>query len=325
MAYALCYAYLPVNTTSDDNDAHDSMHLQTYQLTPVHPTCIVYILAHDGVFSSTEQQLLACHILQDTITDKDIPATNPTNYTLDCPPEFRSILQSFSASDLHKEYPLVHVHNRPLTREYLPASFFFHRYTGYRFAWLIEDDVRYTGAHWGIMLNTLLHASAGALLDVNITEFHTGLGMCPNKSVQPPDLVILGHRYAGDEVLEAALVTPESRIRDASQFHLRYFKKANSVFFGISNLYQKLLHHHSVHGNAAYVEDFLLSLALEEKLNVSLVNFADWGGNSISCCGPFGLKYYTNWYIEKDCRYYTLVHPIKNKNESVWGPTLTEF
>ena len=45
-------------------------------------------------------------------------------------------------------------------------------------------------------------------------------------------------------------------------------------------------------GNGGYIEEFMASLAAEEKLDVVSMPFAEWEGQSWHCCMDAGTKYY---------------------------------
>lgn len=259
--------------------------------------------------------------LQDTTVGRAEASANPTTYILDTPREFRPILQTFTALEVHNEYPLVHVYNEPLSREYLPVSLFFQLSPGYKFAWVVENDVRYTGADWGVLLNTLLNTAAHSLGGRDVAEFHPDLAALPNDSVKLPDLILIGRELVPAEVP----MTDQFLPRDVSNWRLRNFRGTFTNLLGMSRLYLDTLHEHSVDGNGGFIEDFVLSLALDEKLDIATVTFPEWGGNSIHCCTRWGTDYYEDWYLSGQCRYFGLVHPVKNDNQTIWGTPASDF
>ena len=148
--------------------------------------------------------LIASGGLQDTSSDAPDSNARPTNFILDCPEEVRSIVRTFTAATVHGAYPLLHKFDDPHLRDYLTYLTFLRRYPGYKFAWVLESDVRYTGPDWGSLLNSMLNIAAASLMGTNFQDFDSSLATLPASDVELPDLVLMSHQEIPSESLSQA-------------------------------------------------------------------------------------------------------------------------
>ena len=235
---------------------------------------------------------------------------------MDCPEEFRPILQTFSAKQLHDAYPLLHKYDDPHARDYLVPLYYLRRYRGYSFAWLLEYDLRYTGADWGVFLNAMLNLGIESLAGKQPrSDYTSDLGLPPDLDAQLPDFVreddaVIGYNDP---------LTEEHMPRDVEHWQFANLFDTGVNLIGVSRRYIDTLHEHSVEGNGGYAEDFMLTLAVEEKLDVVSMPLALWEGPSIHCCLDFGVRYYEDWFLSGECRSAAVIHPIKNYNQTNWG------
>ena len=259
--------------------------------------------------------------MQDSAGKEASQGAKPTDFDLDCPAEFRAISLTFTAKQIHDAYPLLHLYDKPSAREYLDMSVFMQRYHGYKFAWVLESDMRYTGADWGVFLNSMLNLALTALGTSNsIPEQYTeSLSSLPTPDAKLPDLVVMRHGAINDQLILGADITETYKPRDAEHWRFKRMLPGGTTFFGISRLYADILHVYSVDGVGGYIEEFLITLAVEEELDIVSMPFPEFGGAMIHCCIYHGRQYYNHWYLSKECRHPALVHPVKNSNESIWG------
>ena len=200
--------------------------------------------------------------------------------------------------------------------------YYLRRYSGYRFAWILEYDLRYTGNDWGRFLNAMLNLGVDSLAGKEPhSEYTSDLGLPPDPDAQLPDFVL----QADVEIGYSMPLTEQLMPRDAEHWHFANLFKSNFNLFGISRRYIDSLHGHSVEGNGGYVEDFLLTLAIEERLDVVSMPLAMWEGESIHCCTDFGPRYYEDWFLSGECRSAAVIHPMKNSNQTIWGQPQTWF
>ena len=194
--------------------------------------------------------------------------------------------------------------------------YYLRRYSGYRFAWILEYDLRYTGDDWGAFLNAMLNLGSESLAGKEPrSEYTSDLGLPPDPDAQLPDFVLEEHYEIGyNEPL-----TEEHMPRDIEHWHFANFFFTRVNLIGVSRRYVDILHEHSVEGNGGYVEDFMLTLAIEERLDVVSMPLAMWEGPSIHCCTDFGLRYYEDWFLSGECRSAAVIHPMKNSNQTIWG------
>lgn len=261
--------------------------------------------------------LLIVSGLQDSSSNVPDSNARPTNFILDCPEEVRSIVRTFTAATVHGAYPLLHKFDDPHLRDYLTYLTFLHRYPGYKFAWVLESDVRYTGPDWGSLLNSMLNIAAASLMGTNFQDFDSSLATLPASDVELPDLVLMSHQ----EIPSESPITSKWAPRDIEHWRFQNLIRVLVNLWGMSRQYIDILHELSVEGNGGYVEDFIATMAVEEKLSIVSMPHAEYGGFSFHCCIPDGTRYYTDWYLTGECRNYALNHPVKNDNESIWGKT----
>lgn len=234
---------------------------------------------------------------------------------MDVPEEFRLILHTFTATGVHDAYPMLHQYNNPHSRDYLSYLVFLRRYHGYKFAWVLESDVRYTGPDWGGLLNSMLNMAVASLSEESIQLSNNSLTDLPPSHAELPDLVVMHRTKIPTEVP----ITDKWVPRDTEHWRFHNLEKVLVNLWGMSRQYVDILHEHSVEGNGGYVEDFVATLAIEEKLSIVSMPPAEFGGLSFHCCIPAGTIYYDDWYVSGQCRHYALNHPVKNSNETVWG------
>ena len=255
-------------------------------------------------------------MLQDTVSEESSVHAKPTDLDLDCPQEFQAIMHTFSAKMLHDAYPLLHLYDAPLQREYLGVLVFLRRYEGYKFAWIIEKDVRYTGADWGHFLTGMLNLAIAPLHGQTFAHHNETLIMLPGPDTKVPDFVTMGHATVPFE----EPMTESYQPRDTEKWKFNNYVKTMTNIWGASRLYIELLRDHSMDGNGGFIEDFVLTVAVEENLDVVTMPYPDFdGGASINCCGTVADQYYTNWYLSGQCRYPAILHPVKNTDSSIWG------
>ena len=271
--------------------------------------------------------LAYCHfyivtaVLQDTSGDRTKSDSKPTDFLLDCPAEMRPILVTFTANRLHDAYPLLHQFDNPHARDYLGYVLFMQRYHAYKFAWVLESDVRFTGPDWGALLNSMLNMAAASLENRTFQQYDSSLAALPTDDIKLPDLVLMRH----SKVPAEAPITKESQPRDMEHWRFSNFHGVAVNLWGMSRQYSEILHEHSVEGNGGFVEDFVATMAIEERLSIVSVPPAEFGGHSFHCCIPDGTLYYTDWYVTGECRQFALNHPVKNDNETIWGKAAMKF
>jgi len=257
-------------------------------------------------------------LLQDTQHERAPAFGKPTEYQLNCPEEFRPILQTFTAEMVHHAYPLLHWYHLEHGRDYLSYLLFLRRYSEYDFAWILENDVRYTGADWGIFLNTRLALAIDALANKSLpASFSPGYAVLPNSGVPLPDCIFSGvyDISIGNDLAE--LKEGHAPI-DLHNWHYSTFYHTFANLIGLSRRYINTLHEVSVEGNGGFVEEFLLTMAVEERLNIAIVPNVDYDGPLFQCCSDNATKYYEDWYSSKQCRSYALIHPMHNRNGTLW-------
>lgn len=262
--------------------------------------------------------------IQDSADEGATNHDKPTSFDTDMPKEFQAISHTFSAKMLHDAYPLLHEYDQPHSREYLPLLMFMRRYHGYRFAWCLENDVRYTGADWGILFNSMLNLATASLNSTtNLPQkYSEQLSRVPPSYAKLPDLIGMGFAAPGAE----SKLTEENMPRDTQHWRFKNYHKLHPAqVYAVSRLYIDTIHQHSLSGSGAFFEDFLLTLAIEEKLNVVMMPYPEFGGPFLDCCIYDGLQYYTDWYLTDACRHAALIHPVKGLDESVWGKGKTRF
>ena len=259
--------------------------------------------------------------MQDTAGAKSNDA-KPTDYDLDCPEEFRAILHTFSAAQIHDAYPAIHMYDDPHARDYLSFLMFLRRYHGYKFAWIMENDVRYTGRNWGVFLNNVLNGAIAASGNEQVPiKLDDSWALLPSADVKLPDFL----SFRNGEIPTSAPISNDRKPRDTERWKLANNIPNQVVIFGVSRQYVDVLHEHSVEGNGGYIEEFILTLAVEEKMSVVAVPLPGFGGASIHCCFYVGTEYYTDWFQRGQCRHPNLVHPVKNDNASIWGDNKVLF
>ena len=234
----------------------------------------------------------------------------------DIPVEFHSIVQQFTTKQIHDAYPLLQHNNDPHTREYLSVLYFLQRYQEYDFAWALESDVRYTGKDWGVFLNSMLSIATATLAGQPHQHFSKRLGHIAPYSTTA-DFISISRNHGLPSTHKA--ITPRRAPRDMRNWRLPTMVQEFAFLWGMSRQYINMLHYHSLEGNGGYIEEFLLTLALHEKLDVVIMPFTQVLGESWHCCLDAGQLYYEDWFLSHSCRVFTLVHPIKNANASVWG------
>ena len=245
----------------------------------------------------------------------------PTDFLLDVPEEFQAISQTFSGQAVHDAYPLLHMYDRTSFRDYLPTMLFLQRYAGYRFAWIVEDDVRYTGADWGKAFNCMLNIAVASLKGQNIEGYSDELAFVPSANAILPDLIVTEH----DLIPDVDPITDTHKpARDTERYAYKNFHKVRVQLYGVSRRYVEVVHNTSVAGNGGYVEEFVASAAIDEGLDIVSMPYSEFGGadshSAMHCCFDTGTRYYTDWYLKHECRQYAFVHPVKNRHEdkSVW-------
>ena len=274
--------------------------------------------------------------MQDT-TGLGPPAdARPTDFLLDCPEEVRPILYTFTAEQVHNEYPLLHSYKNPHDRDYLSVSVFLHRYPGYRFAWVIENDVRYTGPSWGAYFNSMLNIAVAAMNGSPYEAYSDELAVAPGLDTKLPDFVdfresIVPHVRPVDwyGTKNPKLIRPH----DADDFYFKNYIRTWAMAFGMSRRYIDHLHAHSIRGNGGYIEEVLMSLAIEEKLDIVSIPIATWNVrfteadkyHGLDWYTHGGMRYYENWFTGGQCRYFHMIHPMKSRNETVWGRLAKKF
>ena len=274
--------------------------------------------------------------MQDT-TGLTAPAdARPTDFLLDCPEEVRPILYAFTAEQVHKAYPLLHLYDSSHSRDYLPALMFLRRYPGYRFAWVIESDVRYTGTSWGAYFNSLLNIAVAAMNGSPYEAYSDELAVAPGLDIKIPDFVdfresVVPHvrpvHWDGTE--------DPNQIRplDADNFRFKHYIRTWAMAFGMSRRYIDRLHAHSIQGSGGSIEEVLLSVAIEEKLDIVSIPSAAWDvqfseagkDDGLEWYTAGGTRYYEDWFTSGQCRQYHMIHPMTNSNETVWGPLSERF
>ena len=69
--------------------------------------------------------------------------------------------------------------------------YYMRRYPGYQFAWVLENDIRYTGADWGLFWNAMLNLGIQSLAGKQPRlEYTSDLGVLPDLDAQLPDFVL---------------------------------------------------------------------------------------------------------------------------------------
>ena len=232
------------------------------------------------------------------------------------PAEFRSILQCFSTQQIRDAYPLLQVDNDPLAREYLSVLYFLQLHQWYDFVWVLESDVRYTGTDWGVFLNSMLNVATATLAGRPHKQFSDSIGRI-QYDFEIPDFISVS-RNRGLPTLRRA--TSGRAPRDMRNWKLPAMVQEFTFLWGMSRQYINVLHRHSMEGSGGYIEEFLLTLALHENLRVVIMPYTQVLGESWHCCLDAGQMYYEDWFLSNECRLFTLVHPIKNANTSIWGP-----
>ncbi|KAL0026186.1 hypothetical protein WJX79_010712 [Trebouxia sp. C0005] len=176
-------------------------------------------------------------------------------------------------------------------------------------------------SNWGSLLNSILNMAAASLMGTNFQEFDSSLATLPASDVELPDLVLMRHQ----EIPHESPITSTDAPRDTEHWKFQNFFKVLVNMWGMSRQYIDILHELSIEGNGGFVEDFVATMAVEEKLSIVSMPYAEYGGRSFHCCIPDGTRYYSDWYLTGECRNYALSHPVKNDNESIWGKTQDHY
>ena len=246
-------------------------------------------------------------------------------------------MYTFTAEQIHTAYPLLHKYDYPHARDYLPALVFLRRYPGYKFAWVIENDVRYTGPSWGAYFNSLLNIAVAAMDGSPYEAYSDELAVAPSLDVTLPDFVDFREQIVPHvrpvEWNRTSDNPREIRPNDADNFRFENYIRTFAMAFGMSRRYIDRLHAHSIRGNGGYIEETLMSLAIEEKLNIVSIPSAIWNvqfteadkQRGLLWCMAGAMRYYEDWFTSGQCRQYHMIHPMKNINETVWGPLSRRF
>ena len=240
---------------------------------------------------------------------------NPSHYRLGVPEEFRPILQTFTAQQVHDAFPSLHVFDNSMAREYLAVAMFLRRYPGYDFVWMTEYDARYIGLSWGHYLNSALNIAVATLAGTAVDPADVLLRNLPLSTAKLPDILVFSTATHG-----AGTVTESFKPRDIDKWDFKTMIPIGAVLLGFSKSFYSLLIHHSLQGYGGYLEEYLATLAFEEGLDGVFVSAGTWAGtNPIHCCDLTAVQYYDEFYLRDGCQAYALLHPVKNANISIWG------
>ena len=237
------------------------------------------------------------------------------------PEEFRPLLQTFDAQQLHAEFPDAHRYRDRRHwgetdfrwREYLGTSMFLDRFRAYEFAWIVEHDVRYTGKDWGVLLNKLMHISSQALGYHLIGGREENLLSLPAEEAFQPEFIVFSPVLLAPEVSSA-----ESLMDNSSWVYptdVKYFVN----MYGISRRMNDFLIGQSKLGNGGFAEQFVPSTALHCDVKAVTISLGVWfSEHPMHCCADQIVDIYNSWFATGRALIAMLLHPIKNTNASIW-------
>lgn len=229
------------------------------------------------------------------------------------PEDLQPYLHTWRSSMLYQRFPLLDetkAHGGrwgdgpPLL--YLPIMHFLNSLQQYRFAWVLEADVRYTG-HWGQFLDAALHHAArhGRHPGADTAQCD-GIHPCPQ-----PDLVTLF------PVQEHTM-----KWADTMQRMTPPFASSLLMAYGGSKRLFETLHNLTQAGMAGYFETFVPSAAVQAGLVTAVVQHRLYDGHTFHCCTSGAKHFYERWYVHpQQCAPAALLHPVKLRH-SMWQTAL---
>lgn len=260
-----------------------------------------------------------------------IPGLNPAQFLQTVPEEFWPLVHTFTAEQLHGLYPAAHNHRLEgiqsetisnTKREYLEPVVFLRRYSAYKFAFILEYDVRCIGKSWGSFWNRALKIAVQNVADQELGSLEDEVSS-PDMFLQEhhlilPDLILFSDAINVPLKLEEK--DNESRQSPQWRFGDVVYKEFTSVY-GMSQKMVYDIHRHSLEGSAGFIEEFIPTLAAHESdIQVAVVPLGTWNDVSVlHCCSDVSTRIYDEWYQSETCHAFTILHPVKNANESVWG------
>lgn len=259
--------------------------------------------------------------MQDSVEERP-QATSPVHHLKQVPVEFRHLLQSFTAFQLHDTFPSAHSYKRwPGTdfywREYLGPVMFMDRNQVYRFAFSVESDVRYTGRSWGNFFNAALHIASRTLSnqDVEETPGDISLDELSKEDVPQPDLILFP-----PFLLHPEDVVSHQNLQDNRSWPFPTVISTGMTLFGFSRRMNDQLLKHSRAGHGGFIEQFVPSVAFNEDVNTVIVSVGVYGAvDPLHCCVQATAQAYDRWFLSDDCWNSIPMHPIKNNNLTVWS------
>lgn len=257
-------------------------------------------------------------LLQDSIGPDPAVDTGPAQFLLAVPEEFRPLLQTFTAEQLHSLYPNAHHYRipgssgyNPQKREYLGPTAFMRRFPLYRFAFVVEYDVRFIGLSWGEFFTSALHIAIRQLVDSD-----TRSSILKPKAHRPafPDLLLFSHEISG--VVPVAI---DNGVSNDPQFKFppnSTFKEM-AVIYGMSHKMVQTIHRYSTEGYAGFIEEFLPTVAAHSDVDVVVIPLGEWDETlALHCCTNLNEGMYKEWQSSGLCHPFTILHPVKNSQDA---------
>ena len=179
----------------------------------------------------------------------------------------------------------------------------------YKFAWLMEYDVRLIG-HWGDFFDAAFTLARWApdqpwqAFDEKLEGpmQRKGIAKDPPEAAYPDLVTFWPH--------EEHELWKETRVgmNGPNMYSL------HMVWGGSRELFNQM-HDYSMQGRTAYYEVFMPTIARHHGMKAVSIPHAIWtegaGPESYHCCMSGAPRLYTDWYLGGQCAKLTLVHPVK--------------
>ena len=259
--------------------------------------------------------------MQDSLASYAEEQNNPVQFLEKIPEEFRGLVQTFDAQQLHTFFPKAHIYRDRSKwgqvdyqwRDYLGATLFLDRFRGYNFTFIIEQDVRYTGEHWGKLLNSCIQIGTRALGHKSKLPVRKGPRVAKRRQ-HKPDFIVFS-----PFVIHPDTVDHPDSLMDNTSWHYPNTVKYFTTMYGLSRKFNQYVVEQSEKGNGGFPEQFLPSVALNEDVKAVSISLGLWEDeHPLHCCMDQITRIYDNWYLSDKHLTALLLHPIKNNNESVW-------
>ncbi|KAK9824725.1 hypothetical protein WJX74_001430 [Apatococcus lobatus] len=191
----------------------------------------------------------------------------------------------------------------------LPMTWFMYDHPGYKFAWVMEYDVRLIG-HWGQFLDAALQLAQWtpknpwhSADEGSEKSKHTrALAEDPPPTAYP-DLVTFWPYEEHEHWIDTRV-----GMEGPNMYSL------HMVWGGSRDLFDRM-HDYSMQGRTAYYEVFMATIARHHGMKYVSIPHAIWtegaGPESYHCCIAGAPRLYTDWYHGSHCAKLTLVHPVK--------------